>query len=134
MKNAMFLAVALLMLAAGCAKKTTPKRVEKLLVGDEWKISTFSMDGESVYSSYSAYEFKFESNGIITAVGEDFVANGHWETGLDKRPAIIYFTFTSGHGLEFLADDWMVKEMYKNKMKLERNDPNGDGGILIFSR
>ena len=37
-------------------------------------------------------------------------------------------------GLEHLADDWLVLEMTNHKMKLQRNEANETGSLLVMEK
>lgn len=120
-------------LFVGCSKYTTPRKVEKRIVEGSWKISIFTIDGESVVDSYTTYIFTFGESGGISVKG-GILANGTWETGLIKDPAVLYLSFPAVGGLEYLADDWQVLEMKKDMMRLKRNDSSGLSSTLVFKK
>jgi hypothetical protein len=132
MKNWLVMACALL-LFAGCSKYTTPRKVEKRISEGTWKISTFTIEGNSVLDTYSDYTFAFGESGSVAVKG-GISASGAWEVGLNKNPAILYLSFPPAGGLEYLADDWQVTEMEKNRMHLKRNDGDGSNSTLIFTK
>ena len=125
--------VCVMFLVGGCAKYTTPRKVEKRIVDGPWKISSFTINGENVAADYQTYTFSFSESHNV-AVGGTFQASGSWQVGLDKNPTILYLNFPPVGGLEYLADDWQVTEMGKNRMTLARNDSGSSGGKLIFKR
>ncbi len=132
MKNWIILFCAFL-LFAGCTKYTTPKKVERRITKGTWKISSFSVDGESVATFYEDYKFAFGESGNIKVSG-GLSATGSWELGLNKNPAILYLSFPPVGGLEYLADDWKVTDMQKDLMRLERNDDANGSGALVFRK
>lgn len=122
-----------LLLFAGCSKYTTPRKVEKRISEGTWKISAFSVNGNSVAGQYADYTFVFAEGGSTTVKnGSPVVAYGSWEVGLGRNPAILYLSFPPVAGLEYLADDWQVTEMQKDLMRLKRNDSNGDNSSVTF--
>lgn len=132
MKNWMIAACAML-LFVGCAKYTTPHRVEKRIVNGTWKISIFTIEGTSVADQYATYTFAFSDSKSISVNG-GITASGSWEVGLNKHPAILYLSFPPVGGLEYLADDWQVTEMQKDLMRLKLNDSNGSNSTLVFKK
>jgi len=134
MKNWMITTLTLtVLLFVGCSKYTTPRKVEKRLVEGSWKISTFTLDGVSIAENYATDIFSFGESGKISVKG-GVLANGSWEMGLIKDPAVIYLSFPAIGGLEYLADDWQVLEMKKDMMRLKRNDSSGLSSTLVFKK
>lgn len=134
MRNWMLVAFTLL-LFTGCTKYTTPRKVEKRIVEGTWKITTFTVEGNSVVSQYSNYTFTFgEGGGVSVRSSGSSIAAGSWEVGLNKNPAILYLSFPPVGGLEYLADDWQVTEMKKDRMRLKVNDDSGANSTVIFSQ
>jgi len=134
MKNWMIASLTLtVFLFVGCSKYTTPRKVEKRLVEGTWKISIFTMGGESIVENYATDKFTFAESGKISVKG-GVLANGSWEMGLIKDPAVIYLSFPAVGGLEYLADDWQVLEMKKDMMRLKRNDSSGLSSTLVFEK
>jgi len=132
MKNWIMVACVML-LVAGCTKYTTPRKVERRITEGTWTISSFTIDGVSVAANYQGYNFSFSETHNVK-VGGSFSASGSWELGLNKNPAILYLSFPPVGGLEYLADDWQVTEMARNRMTLQRNDDSGAGGKLVFKK
>jgi hypothetical protein len=132
MKNWLVMACALL-LFAGCSKYTTPRKVEKRITEGTWKITAFTIEGNSVVDMYTDYTFAFSESGGVSVKG-GISASGAWEVGLNRNPAILYLSFPPTGGLEYLADDWQVAEMQKNMMRLKRNDGDGSNSSLIFKK
>jgi hypothetical protein len=132
MKNWIIVVCAML-LFVGCSKYTTPRKVEKRITKGSWTITTFTIEGESVVLNYALSTFTFGDGGDISVNG-GIEANGHWEVGLNKNPAILYLSFPPVGGLEYLADDWQVVEMKKDLMRLKRNDDSGSNSTLIFKK
>lgn len=132
MKNWMMVVCAVFLLT-GCAKYTTPRKVERKISDGTWKISSFTEDGVSIAANYQFYTFSFRESGDVKVSGQ-ISTNGSWKLGLNRNPAILYLSFPPVGGLEYLADDWQVTEMQKNRMTLQRNDDSGDGGKLVFKK
>lgn len=134
MKNWVFASLTMLVLVlASCSKHTTPRRVKKVLPGDSWKITSFTIEGQSVLDNYTTYSFTFDEGGSIGVKGSGFSASGSWETGLDRNPCILYLSFPPGGGLEYIADDWQVTQLKKDEITLKRNDSNSSAN-LTFKR
>jgi len=122
-----------ILLFVGCTKYTTPRKVEKRITEGTWKITTFTMNGQSVVDLYTSYTFAFGESGNVSVKG-GITATGSWELGLAKNPAILYLSFPPTGGLEYLADDWQVTEIKKDMMRLKRNDSSGSGGSVVFTK
>ncbi len=132
MKKWMLAPLALVfVLAASCAKHTTPRKVNKTLPEGYWKITNFTIEGESVAENYSTYSFGFGESGGIIVKGDGFSSSGSWETGLDKNPCILYLSFPPEGGLEYIADDWQVSEIKKDVITLKRNDESSSSNLTL---
>lgn len=122
----------LILVAVSCTKYTTPHKLEKRLPSGSWRITTFSMDGQSVVDNYATHTFAFGEEGDITVKAENnFSSSGSWSTGMGKNPAILYLSFPPVGGLEYIADDWQVTEIQKNVIKLKRNDSAASGNLTL---
>lgn len=134
MKNWIFASLTMLVFVlAACSKHSSPRRVKKVLPGDSWKISSFTIEGQSVLDNYSSYSFTFDEGGSIAVVGQGFSSSGSWETGLDRNPCILYLSFPPVGGLEYIADDWQVSQVKKDEITLKRNDDSSNSN-LTFKR
>jgi hypothetical protein len=134
MKNWMLVAFTLLLIT-GCAKYTTPRKVEKRISEGTWKITAFTSGGNTIAGQYATYTFNFNEGGNVTVKNSgSAIAYGSWEVGLGKNPAILYLSFPPVGGLEYLADDWQVIEMKKDLMRLKRNDSSGDNSSVTFQQ
>jgi len=130
MKNWLIAACTLLLLT-GCSKYTTPRKVEKRITEGTWKITTFTVDGNSATDVYANYTFAFNENGNVSVNSGSYT--GAWVTSLDKNPAILYLSFPPVANLEYLADDWQVKKIEKSRMELKRIDDN-HSSTLVFNK
>jgi len=132
MKNWIFASLAMLVFVlASCSKHTTPRRVNKVLPDGTWRITSFTIEGQSVLDDYDDYKFTFSDDGSIAVLGTGFSSHGKYETGLDRNPCILYLSFPPEGGLEYIADDWQVTQIKKDVITLKRNDSSSSSNLTM---
>jgi len=104
-----------------CKKYTTSKRTERIIQKDSWSISNFVFNGISLTESFADKPMTFEEDGAILIKGIEGVS-GHWSTGLNKKPVILYLSSFNGDGLFALNNDWEVASLSNKKIQLESDD------------
>lgn len=124
----------LFLVLLACSKYTTPRKVERRLTAEgSWKISSFTVSGASMTSTYTTYTFSFGKDGDISVKG-GITASGTWSVGAEKDPAILYLNFPAVGNLEYISDDWIVTEVKKNTISLKRNESSVSSSFLVFSK
>lgn len=129
MKLIMSLCCMLMLL--GCGKRTTPKKVERILGKDSWKITEFINNGSDIATTFVSYKFKFEEGGAVRVSGAPDPTGGSWSVGENKNPAIIYFVFPLNDNLHPMSDDWQVTKLSGSACDLTRNDNNNRDKIHL---
>lgn len=124
----------LFMVLLACSKYTTPKKVERRITAEgKWTISSFTVSGTTMTSAYATYSFSFGKDGDVSVKG-GITASGTWSVGKEKDPAILYLSFPAVGGLEYISDDWIVTEVKKNTIRLQRNESSVSSSFLVFSK
>lgn len=140
MKKFFFLSIMLLVITASCKTKTTPRKVERFLPGEFWKITNFSDNGVNLTANYSAYLIGFSENGnaSIQISGQFDPVNGSWSVGTGKNPAILYLNFPLTTPLDtnimLLTDDWQVNSITDKEIKLSRNSTSQSASNVVLTR
>ncbi len=117
----------LIFLVFACKTRTNPKKVEKFLPGEFWKISFFIENGSDISNDFITYQFSFSEGGGANAkiTGQFFPVNGSWSTGTTKNPAILYLNYPLTTPIDTnlikITDDWLVTSISKTEVKLSRN-------------
>jgi hypothetical protein len=140
MKNFFFLSIMVLLVSASCKTKTTPRKVERFLPGEFWKISNFTDNGVNLTSNYSPYLIGFSENGnaSIHISGQFDPVNGSWSVGTGKNPAILYLNFPLTTPLDtnimLITDDWQVNSITDKEIKLSRNSTSQSASNVVLTR
>lgn len=103
---------------SGCQNYVTPKKVDRIISKDGWKITNFNFEGQDVTSEFNGKIFGFGESGSITVLPFTGVT-GKWNTGLNKKPTILYIQGFIDAPYFYLNDDWEVVECSKSTFKLE---------------
>lgn len=140
MKKFFFLSILVLFVSASCKTKTTPRKVERFLPGEFWKVTNFTDNGVNLTANYSAYLIGFSENGSasIQISGEFDPVNGAWSVGTGKNPAILYLNFPLTTPLDtnimLLTDDWQVNSITDKEIKLSRNSTSQSASNVVLTR
>jgi hypothetical protein len=105
-----------------------------------WKIILYNDSGVVKTSNFAGYNFTFNSNGVLSAVGVDLTIDGTWsvtdtnssDDSIDDLDFNIFFSTTN---FAELSDDWDI--VSKTATKIELIDiSGGNGGIdyLTFEK
>ena len=92
----------------------------------KWKITYYNDNGNVETSTYTGYEFQFNSNGTITATKAGSTVSGTWTNGNDDSKLKLYLSFGTINPFQELNDDWHVTQQSAAIIKLE--DVSGGGG------
>lgn len=140
MKKLIFLSVVFLFLGASCKTKTTPRKVERFLPGEFWKVSNFTDNGVNLTDNYATYLIGFseEGNSSVQISGQFDPVNGSWSVGTGKNPAILYLNFPLTTPIDtnimLLTDDWQVKSITDKEIKLSRNTSGQSTSNVVLTR
>jgi hypothetical protein len=130
------LAIVTLVFATSC-KKQTINKIDDSIVEGEWKVTLFQEDGNNETNDYTAYRFKFNSDGSVTVQPGllTVIYTGTWKTVKDSDHVDFILNFATPANLEELSDDWEVLSESKTKLELE-DVSGGDGSIdkLTFEK
>lgn len=116
--KSIFAISAVLFLLMACSSYVRPKKVERIITKEKWKITKFMFDGEDIASSFAEKTFGFGESGnilVLPANGE----SGSWTVGLNSKPTLLYIQGFTTEPYFFLNDDWTVVEASKTNIKLE---------------
>lgn len=113
------LGIFLIIGTSSCEKRVTPKKLERIITKDSWRISNFYFEGQNIESAYANKTLGFgDEDGSLTVLPYEGIT-GHWHASLGKKPTLIYiYAFTDS--LYFnLNDDWTVSTCSKSTIQLE---------------
>jgi hypothetical protein len=139
-KRFVFVLASFLIVLGACNKVKT-KDVDKTITDGKWRISSFSEDGVDETYHFTGYEFTFNDNGNVQAVGQGETINGTWSTTDDNSnddsssDVDLNLIFPSTNNFDEISDDWDVITQSKDKIELQ-DISGGDGSIdkLTFER
>lgn len=140
MKKIFIFSVLFIILVTSCKTKTTPKKVERFLPGEFWKVSNFTDNGVNLTDNYAAYLIGFgeEGNSSIQISGQFDPVYGSWSVGTAKNPAILYLNFPLTTPIDtnimLLTDDWQVKSITDKEIKLSRNTSGQSASNVVLTR
>lgn len=140
MKKFFYLSIALLVITVSCKTKTTPRKVERFLPGEFWKVTNFTDNGVNLTANYTTYFIGFSENGnaSIHISGQFDPVNGAWSVGTGKNPAILYLNFPLTIPLDtnimLITDDWQVNSITDKEIKLSRNSTSQSASNVILTR
>ncbi len=136
-----FFALALLGTAfalSSCKKESfTAVAVSDAVKTGTWKVTTYTEDGTSHLSDFSAYTFTFNANGTALAATAADSVTGTWSTldSDDDNTAHFVLNFGTVSPWDDLSDDWHVTDQTETVISLE-DVSGGSGGvdILVFTK
>ncbi|MFN5984992.1 MAG: hypothetical protein ACK46Y_06055 [Fluviicola sp.] len=140
MKKFFFLSVLLLVVIASCKTKTTPRKVERYLPGEFWKVTNFTDNGVNLTANYSDYLIGFSESGSasVKISGQFDPVNGAWSVGTGKNPAILYLNFPLTTPIDtnimLITDDWQVNSITDKEIKLSRNSTSQSASNVVLTR
>jgi hypothetical protein len=91
----------------------------------KWKITYYNDNGTVETSTYSGYEFVFNSNGTVIATKGAITVSGTWTNGIDDSTLKLYLDFGAANPFQELNDDWHVTGQSSTVITLE--DVSGGG-------
>ncbi len=102
----------------GCSSYVTPKKVDRVISVDSWKITQFNFNGTNIAADFSGKTLGFGESGSVTVLpgaGE----SGSWNSSLNRKPTLLYIQGFVTTPYFYLNDDWTVVECSKSTIKLE---------------
>lgn len=101
-----------------CEKRVTPRKLERIVVKDTWRVSIFVFEGQNIEDLYTGKTFDFTDEGSIAVVPFNGV-KGNYNIGLNKKPSLMYISgFYDSLYFNF-NDDWTVTRCSSSKMQFE---------------
>ena len=106
-----------------------------------WKIILYNDSDVIKTSDFSGYNFTFNSNGVLSAVGVDLTIDGTWsvtdtnssDDSIDDLDFNIFFT--SPVNFAELSDDWDIVSKTATKIELiDISGGNGETDYLTFEK
>ena len=91
----------------------------------KWKVTYYNDNGNDETSTYTGYEFQFNTGGTITVTKAGTTINGTWKTGNDDSQVKFYLNFGTVNPFQELNDDWHLIQQSSTIIKLE--DVSGGG-------
>ncbi len=130
--------VALLILTAfapACKKRSTPKRIDRLIMGQTWRLEKIIDSNINYSAEYSGYTFDFTKEMQLNVATPDSTFTGLWDRQEVKNPAILILTTPNAGPTKRLGDDWNVIFLSKDEFRLERlNDKKNPNDECIFRK
>ncbi len=107
-----------------------------------WEITRFMDVEEDETYLFTAYEFKFNDDGTLTASNDTNTFNGTWSisdsdsSDDDDSSDDVDFniSFNLGNNLDELTDDWDIITKSENKIELIDISGDGDTEYLTFEK
>jgi hypothetical protein len=106
-----------------------------------WKITLYNDSDVIKTSDFAGYNFTFNSNGVLSAVGVDLTIDGTWSvTDTNSSDDSIddldfYIFFTSPVNFAELSDDWDIISKTATKIELiDVSGGNGETDYLTFEK
>ena len=127
-----FLLLAVLPLASGCKKYSSPNKVSRLIVKDKWKVSYLYINGAEVTGLFSDYRFLFSENGNITVQGEPTIS-GKWTTNDQSNPTNLEINLTPFLPFNNLNADWSLDICSHKRMEMSVNT-SGVRDIMFLTK
>ena len=121
-----FLLITLTLFSVSCKKYTTPKKTERIIQKDSWSVATFIFGDSLITNQFTDMPMTFESDGAVFIKGVTG-ASGHWSTGINKNPTVLYLSSFNGNPLFALNNDWEVVSVSKKRVELE-----SDGNVVTL--
>lgn len=101
-----------------CEKRVTPKKVQRIIMKDSWRISNFFFEGQNIESSFEGRTLGFGEADELLPLPNTGI-QGHWRTSTDKKPTILYMAAFYDSLFFSLNDDWTVTTCSKSTINLE---------------
>ncbi len=134
MKRIIFLLFIVASLGA-CSKKSSPNKIERLLVGEKWKLEKWIDNNVNISDTVKNFVYEFNDSKEFISRGVDSTVIGSWDTQDRKNPAVLILSIAVNARDGRLGDDWNVIFLTKDEFRLERvNDPKHPNDECIFKR
>jgi len=103
---------------SGCSSYVSPKKVDRVISVDSWRITQFNFNGTDIAADFSGQTLGFGSSGSVTVLPGNGVS-GSWNTSLNRKPTLLYIQGFTAVPYFYLNDDWTVVECSKTTIKIE---------------
>lgn len=134
MKKIIFV-FAILGAVLACKKNSSPKKVDRLIVGQSWKLEKWIDNNVNLSEVFENYTYSFNKEKEFISVGPDSTVRGSWDTQDRKNPAVLILSFPGTVKDSALADDWNIVYLSKDEFRLERvNEQKHPNDECIFKR
>ncbi len=120
---------------AACKKNSSPKKIDRLIVGETWKLAKF-IDGNVNYTeTFENYSYLINKEKEFVSIGPDSTVRGSWDTQDRKNPAVLIISLPVNIVDSALGDDWNVVFLSKDEFRLERlNEQKHPNDECIFRK
>ena len=116
-----FLLFAVITISFACTKYSSPRKVNRLLTQDVWKISSIYIRNIDMTPEFEGDEFVFQEDNDIIVTGPVGIG-GSWDTGVESNPTNLQLVVTPIYPYYELNADWIFTQCTKNQMTLEVKD------------
>lgn len=124
--------VAGMVIGLGACKKKQIRNINGNLTEGNWKISSYTDNGENETSDFSAAVFKFNDDGTVNVSGPQTL-NGTWsvrkeDSGDDDLFDDKHLELVLSFPVPFdeLSDDWEIEAQSDSKIELKDDSSGGD--------
>ncbi len=104
--------------------------IRNILMGGDWVITQFSEDGVDATAEYTAYDFSFDMEGVLTvSTNMDPLKTGLWRVVRDSEGGLKVYLNLGDDGDDFsdLTDVWDFVSFTNGELQLK--DESGDGTV-----
>ena len=134
MKKIIFV-LAVLGAALACKKNSSPKKIERLIVGESWKIRKWIDNNVNYRDVFKNYVYTANKEKEFISAGPDSIVRGSWDTQDRKNPAVFIINLPVTVKDSSLGDDWNMVFLSKDEFRLERvNEQKHPNDELIFKK
>ncbi len=143
MKNTVIsLSMLLLLTIVSCSEDNSSssptEEVVNTVSDGTWRISYFFDNDQDETSDFSGYNFKFDSNNVLTASNGTNTYTGTWSlsnsnSNDDSMDDLDFnISFSSPDNFHELSEDWNILTRSSSKIELQ-HESGGDGGIDLVT-
>lgn len=139
MKRLLFLAVVITGMVSACSK-TRPKKVEDLLVGSSWKITTLIDDNENISYFFAPYLMKLEKDGTVNVSDGEHLFTGTCSVDKENvdhqggKETVLKFEFSSISSFCELNHSWEITEISDSRIDAQHINTKGGTDLLTMIR
>ncbi len=134
MKKIIFV-LAVLGAALACKKNSSPKKIDRLIVGESWKIGKWIDNNVNYTDVFKNYVYTANKEKEFISAGPDSIVRGSWDAQDRKNPAVFIINLPATVKDSSLGDDWNMVFLSKDEFRLERvNEQKHPNDELIFKK